>query len=157
MNTSDPTVAAAWLAGLAARGVTVTLVKNRIRMQPETAYKALTADELLVLRDHRPAIRDALRGGASLGSAATLMNIRGGDPPNVPTPKACPYCYRSPCIGEAHASFAVLHPDEPAKPRYNLADLNHSGRILRDAVTHGLSSTDDPTSVMLKMFGIRYS
>jgi hypothetical protein len=55
-----------WLAGLAARGITVTMRKNRLSLHPADAYKSLTADELLTLRDCRPAIKAAVKAGTTV-------------------------------------------------------------------------------------------
>ena len=55
--------AASWLRRLAARGITTTLVKGRLRHFPASAYKQLTDDEVIFLRHHRDAIKEAVRNG----------------------------------------------------------------------------------------------
>lgn len=105
----ETNVAAEWLAGLARRGVAVAVRNGRVVLHPASAYKALSDDELLVLRHHRQAIKDAVRAGLAVQVAAPTTSD-GAVPTPAPAPKKpCAYCYRAPCIGIEHPAFATLH------------------------------------------------
>lgn len=108
-------IAMSWLQALASRGVTVTLRNNRLWLHPASAHRALSDDEVLVLRHHRHAIKDAIKAGISLDvkwnppaivRAAPIVE----KPPPAPEPP-CPGCGRSPCIGDDHPAFFALHPE----------------------------------------------
>src|SRR5689334_17174170 len=57
-------IAAAWVENLRARGVTVELRRNRVWLQPASAYHELSDEEMLTLRHHRAAIKAVLSGNA---------------------------------------------------------------------------------------------
>ena len=108
-NTELVDVAASWLRGLAARGVRVTLHRNRIRLHPASAYRALTDAEILTLRHHRAAIKELVRAGIPLDVVRTTPTAEKATPEPAPP---CPYCYASPCVGQDHPAFFDLHPVE---------------------------------------------
>jgi hypothetical protein len=53
-----------WIAGLARRGISVTVVNNRLRTDPPKAYAQLTDIELLFLRHNKVAIKLAVVNGS---------------------------------------------------------------------------------------------
>lgn len=116
LPSSDRDVATAWLRGLAARGVSVSLRNHQLKL----AYNLLTDDEVLVLRHHRAAIKAVITEGVScdvVPPAAPVVETA----PAAPAP-ACPYCMRAPCIGRAHPAFAVLHALDEAEQWRRMAE-----------------------------------
>lgn len=61
-----------WISQLHARGITVGLRGNRLWLQPASAYKQLTDEELLFLRHNREAIKLAVREGTPRRAAEPL-------------------------------------------------------------------------------------
>jgi hypothetical protein len=142
--TDTPNVAAAaWLAGLASRGIQVHVQNGRLRMDKRD-YQALTDDEVLVLRHHRAEIvalvaagvtdRPDASGRTGTGDRLTPATDRPDAPrrtgmrpgrvgPDAPSgdahtappapPLPCAYCCAAPCIGESHPAFEVLHSRDP--------------------------------------------
>jgi hypothetical protein len=109
-------IAAAWLAGLAARGVRVALRNGRLAWEPTRAYGEMTDEEVITLRHHRDEIKDAIAAGAwpDLGPSFPVTDRRRVTAEPTP-PKACPSCGRTPCIGPDHFAFATLHPNDPTE------------------------------------------
>ena len=101
-------LAASWLQRLAARGVTVTVRNNRLWLHPASAHRALGDDEVLTLRHHRQAIKDAIKNGVSLDVVRAAPSAE--KPTPAPEPP-CKWCNRAPCIGEQHAAYYALHPE----------------------------------------------
>jgi hypothetical protein len=104
-----------WLQALAVRGVTVTVRNNRIWLHPSSAYRALTDAEVITLRHHRQAIKDAVKAGISLDvvpAAPTVETV-------TPTPEPpCQWCGKSPtdCAtlrDERPDVFDVIHGPSP--------------------------------------------
>jgi len=120
--------ARAWLEGLAARGVTVSLRGNRLELRPPSAYKLLTDDELITLRHHREDIKAIVRAGLPCVAPATPA---GNAVVPTPAPAPCPYCKRA-CVGPEHFAYSTLHYDDPIEVQK------------RDA---------EATAVMMKQFG----
>lgn len=56
-------IAADWIAGLRARGVTLSLRNNRLWLHPAKAYSELTDAEVLILRHHRQEIKTLVAFG----------------------------------------------------------------------------------------------
>lgn len=54
-----------WISRLRERGITVALRGNRLWLQPASAYKQLTDEELLFLRHNREVIKLAVREGTN--------------------------------------------------------------------------------------------
>ena len=81
-------------------------------MIPPGSYGAMSDEEHRTLRHHRAEIVNIVRehyGG--LARATTSEPGTAGTPPPVAEPPPpCPHCYQSPCIGEQHELFALLHP-----------------------------------------------
>lgn len=123
--TDNTTLAASWLQGLAARGITFTERNGRLRCHPERAYKTLSDDDIIFLRHHRAEIRDALHAGVSLdvhAAAGQLREVCLPAPTAAPAPEKCRYCGQAPCIGRAHHAFDVLHWNEPAEIKRRAED-----------------------------------
>ena len=116
--TDTKDVAASWLQGLAARGITTRIVNGRIRHFPASAYRQLTDDEILVLRHHRAEIKAAI-------SAGIRLEVRHAPAAQEPAPAveraapkpepSCKWCNRAPCIGDQHPAFYTLHPEAEQK------------------------------------------
>lgn len=90
-------VARLWLAQMAAKGVTVTLVKSRLRLSPARAYQAMSDEQLLTLRHQRAAIVALLRdGGAPF--ASVVASPEEVEREAIPEPAAastlCAHCRR---------------------------------------------------------------
>jgi hypothetical protein len=109
-NTRLADIAAAWLQGLAARGVTAIVTNGRLRILPSSAYKTLTDDELITLRHHRAAIKAAINAGVSFDVVRAAPIVE--KPTPVPE-SPCKWCNRAPCIGDQHPAFATLHALDP--------------------------------------------
>ena len=54
-----------FVESLQARGVTLSVVNNRLRLDPGVAWKALTPDEVHCLKDHRAAIKRLADGSGA--------------------------------------------------------------------------------------------
>jgi hypothetical protein len=104
-------VATHWLEGLAARGVAVSIRNGRLWLQPASAYHALSDDEVLVLRHHRQAIKDAIKAGVSLDVARVTPTEKPTPAPEPP----CAYCGQAPCIGPEHYAYQTLHANDPVE------------------------------------------
>lgn len=111
--TDTKDVATSWLHGLASRGVTCTIRNGRLWLHPASAHRALTDAEVLTLRHHRAAIKDAIKAGVSFDvvrAAPTVERV------TTPTPEPpCKWCNRAPCIGDQHPAFYALHPEAAQK------------------------------------------
>ena len=103
--------ATAWLHGLAARGVTASIRKNRLCLHPASAYKTLTDSEVLTMRHARDAIKAAIVAGVSVDVVPAPTRT----PPAAPRVEPCPHCHCAPCIGSEHHAFALLHYHDPAE------------------------------------------
>ena len=112
--TDNPSLAASWLAGLAARGITFTERNGRLRCHPARAYSTLTDAEILYLRHNRNEIREALRAGLPV-QVETPTSAEGVEPTlePAPQPERCRWCNHTPCIGVADEHFETLHPEHP--------------------------------------------
>ena len=119
--TNNHDVAASWLQGLAARGITTRLVNGRIRHFPASAYRSLTDAEIITLRHHRAEIKAAINAGVSFDVVPAAPAVERGTPepaPGAPAPTPappCAYCHQSPCVGPAHHAFDVLHWNDPVE------------------------------------------
>lgn len=100
--------AASWLQALASRGVTVTVRNNRLWLHPASAHRALSDDEVLTLRHHRQAIKDAIKNGVSLDVVRAAPAVERAIPEPEPP---CKWCNRAPCIGDQHPAYFALHPE----------------------------------------------
>jgi hypothetical protein len=150
-----------WLAGLARRGIATRVVNGRIRHFPSSAYKQMTDDEVLFLRHSREAIKLELLDAA--GPSVQASADPAGEalvPTTAPAPKPsrCPWCNRSPCIGEEHEYFRLLHPNAPPKPRWDLSAFQALAKderaTVRDPFTQGVTTdADDPDAVMMRQIG----
>jgi hypothetical protein len=112
--TENLDVIRAWLDHLALRGIDTRLVNGRVRHFPATAYKTLTASDVVMLRTHRAEIKQAILDGFAPPVAAEFSivdkrRIRSEAPPATPVER-CPSCNQSPCIGPTHHAFDALHP-----------------------------------------------
>jgi hypothetical protein len=103
-----PDVATAWLRGLAARGVTVTIRNGRLCLHPAAAHKSFTDAEVLTLRHHRGEIKAAVAAGIPLDVACAVPT----ETPRITTPEPCAYCGRA-CVGRDHHAFDTLHALDP--------------------------------------------
>lgn len=115
-------LAASWLEGLAARGVTVTVRNNRLWLHPASAHRALTDAEVLTLRHHRSEIKALVREGKTY--AATTHEPAPATASYVEPPAACAYCYQTPCIGREHPAFDTLHALDPEEVTRHAQDAN---------------------------------
>jgi hypothetical protein len=102
-----------WMRDLGARGISVSLRKNRLWLQPASAYRHLTDDQLIFLRHHRDAIKDAVRAGnvvASVDSPVSKPDEPIEQPEQVaPSQPLCRYCGNRPCVGSDHPAYATFH------------------------------------------------
>ena len=134
--------ATSWLQTLAARGVTVTVVNNRVGIHPYGAFSELADDELLFLRHNREAIKAAVRAGFTASAVSEVsedhpsqtISAAGGTwvapppprsdvdsrrsvigrAPSAPIPTACRYC-GGPCVGKDRDVYRALHALDPAE------------------------------------------
>jgi hypothetical protein len=116
--TDNKDVARTWLEGLAARGITTRIVNGRIRHWPASAYKSLTDAEILVLRHHRQAIKDAILTGVvpDVALPFEVIDRRRVKPESAETPaEPCAYCGQTPCCGPEHFAYATLHANDPGE------------------------------------------
>ena len=106
-------VAASWLEGLAARGLTVTVRRGKLVLHhaKPNPYKQLTDAEAITLRHHRADIIAAVNAGISLDVVRAAPVVESATPAAA-APEPCSYCYRSPCIGVEHSAYFALHPVE---------------------------------------------
>lgn len=111
-------IAALWLEGLAARGVSVTIRNNRLCLHPARAYKELTDAEVLTLRHHRAEIKDVVNAGTQFD---VVRPAPSAEPPHTaPAPRPetprCTYCSQSPAacatlLTDRPDVFYALHPE----------------------------------------------
>lgn len=69
----------AWIAALRTRGITFTLVNNRLRVSP---WSQLSIVDLAVLRQHRNQIKELVRKGPGFLSAAPTLEKHRNQNPN---------------------------------------------------------------------------
>jgi len=79
-------IAADWIAGLRARGVTLSLRNNRLWLHPAKAYSELTDAEVLILRHHREAIKALV----ALGYEPPATRAAAPRPETPPAPAPAP-------------------------------------------------------------------
>ena len=68
-----------FVEALQARGIELSVVNNRLRLDPGVAWKALTPDEVHCLKDHRAAIKRLADG------SEPTAKIEPGSEPSKPT------------------------------------------------------------------------
>jgi hypothetical protein len=107
----DMTVA--WLQDLAACGVSVSLRKNRLWLQPASAYRHLTDDQLIYLRHHRDEIKAAVRGNAVDSPVSKPDESFQPREDVAPAKPLCRYCGNRSCVGSDHPAYATFHYLDP--------------------------------------------
>ena len=90
---------------------------TRLWIWPKESYEELPHADREYIRTHKAELKELLRSGraprlddiAAAAAAAALV---------------CPYCHQTPCIGESHSAFDVLHYNDPrvATSRVRAAD-----------------------------------
>jgi hypothetical protein len=108
---------------LLAKGMELTLRKDRLHVWPKHSYSRLTQDERNFLNQYRDDLRDMVRAGLQprLPDDVIVNSPNATDhpdfaPPTEPAPpERCVYCGQSPCVGPNHQSFRVLHWRDPAE------------------------------------------
>lgn len=113
---------------LLARGAELVLKGNRLTTWPKHAWTQLLTDaDRIYIREHRVELKDLVLGGLPQTTVVWPPPAPPAPPPGSPPRAVCPYCYRSPCIGESHWAFSLLHENDPAEAeRRNEYLRNHN-------------------------------
>ena len=119
-DTAPTDIAAAWVAALTNRGVTLRVKGRSLEWIPGRAHGEMSDEELLTFRHHRAEIVAFIeaRGGKVHGvvslvpSPSTQTASPTQTAPEPPIEK-CPYCNHTPCIGRSHHAYDDLHYYDP--------------------------------------------
>ncbi|HXG86738.1 MAG TPA: hypothetical protein VNJ02_00265 [Vicinamibacterales bacterium] len=134
----------AWVATLRARGVSVFVRNNRLWLQPAGAYKALSDEELIVLRHNRAEIKAIASGDI----AAPVETIEPAPVEHVePAPAPAPQLpvERWAAVGLYRENGVITHA---------LGDA-HAQRILRGEITNAIQVEQRARRAQREMRGWR--